>query len=212
MMINNNINNNMMMNNNFNNNINNNMMMNNNFNNFNNINNDIMINNNMNNPMQFNIWNNNMNMNNFNFNNNINNNFINNMNIMILINMNPFNNIDNIFPKNKIGTIEKYIELLKINENYFILTSTKLKKSINKHISNYFYLSLYNFNFFEEVTKIEVDVIENNNERNDNIIYNVFKIEKDNQIDNKFKIKIEYNNITRNYDFIFEDGQFIKVN
>ena len=86
----------------------------------------MMMNNNFNNNMNIGIMINNNN----NFNMNINNNMMinNNMNNPLQF-MNPFNNIDNIFPKNKIGTIEKYIELLKINENYFILTSTKLKKS-----------------------------------------------------------------------------------
>ena len=171
-MNNNNMNNMMNMNNNMNmNNMNNNMNM-------NNMNNNINMNNNMhmmnmnNNFMNFNINNNFMNninmnfgMNNMNM-NNINMNFgMNNMNNFMgppLMNpmFFPFNPI-NIFMKKEEGNKYLFRNIIKLNDKYFIVTSTRHKK-INNDITHYCYLSLFDFNVMEEVSKLEICKIKEN--------------------------------------------------
>ena len=112
------------------------------------------------------------------------------------------------FNWNQIGIIEYFVDFININEKYFILTSIKHQKFENKKINNYFFISLYNFNTQEEITKIEVVNIINLNENNFGDYRNKFTVNKNNNI---FDIFIECNNITRNYKFLFVDEQLIEI-
>jgi len=153
--------NNMNMNNPFNiHNINNMNNMNNHFNFGNNMNinfnNNFHMNNNMNNPLN----------NNINFMNNMNNMNIINNNIFMNNNMN-FNNIimpnfnNNIFYNDEIGEKSFYEEIMNLDNNYFIIGSSKHIKNFSKNIKSSFYLSLFSYDSLEEISKIEVDEIEN---------------------------------------------------
>ena len=118
------------------------------------------------------------------------------------------------FPRNLSITIQKYfIEVLKINENYFIITSIEMTKCPNEKKYSIFYISLYNFKSMEETTKIEVDKI--NNEFG-LIIHehtiNSFKIKKEKEDDNKFLIMIQSDDITKYYKYEFVENQLIKMN
>ena len=122
------------------------------------------------------------------------------------------NMMNNNFPQNFTGAKEFYKGLFKIDEKYFILTSTKHSKYPDKIIQNKFYISLYNFNTLEEITKMELDEIINLNEGNEGNINNKFSIVKDDQTNNKFKIIIKCNNQIKNYKILFLEGQLLLEN
>ena len=195
-----------------------NMMMNNNLNNMNNNNNmnNININHNNMNFMMNNLNNNNM-INNFNNMNNMNNNFNNINNIMNNMNnnnilMNNMNNNmmipnfnNNIFKYNEYGEKSKYQEIMKLDNNYFIISSSKHIKTYTQNIKNYFYLSLYSYDTLEEISKIEIDVIEK--EQNQYSPYQCnFSMngDKDN-----ISIHIKVSSFNNNYNYMFKDSEII---
>ena len=184
--------------NNMSNNFNNNNMNNNNFNNFN----TNFINNNMNNN---NMNNNNYYYNNFNYiYNNFNNNYnVNDNNFNYInnnLNMNNFNNMTNInnFLIEEQAIKFFYRSIIDINNNdYFVVFSSKhiIKMNNSKDI---YYLSLFNYNTMEEVTKIEI-----NNLSGIHIIYEfVFKKEENHII-------LQANSSI--YTFIFEEGELRQI-
>ena len=209
--------NNMNLNNNFNNNINN---MNNNFNNhnMNNINNinHFNFNNNMNNNFNnhnmnnINNMNNMNNMNHFNFINNMNNMNMNNNNILMNNNMN-FNNMmmpnfnNNIFYNNEFGEKSLYLDIMNLDNNYFIIGSSKHIKDISNKIKSYFYLALFSYDTLEEINKIEIDVIEK--EQSPFSSYNCnfsMKVDK-----NNISIHINAPSFSNDYNYEFKDLEII---
>ena len=83
----------------------------------------------------------------------------NNMNI----GMNPMNFVPlamnpihlHIFQNNEEGYKILYRKIISINDNYFIVLSTRHNKN-NDNIDHYCYLSLFDFNLMEEINKIEI--------------------------------------------------------
>ena len=184
--INNNFNNNNNINNNFNN-INNNFNnINNNFNNYNNLNNNFnYINNDINN--------NNMNNNNFNYNifNNINNNNCNNFNFNMM-------NLNDC-PIIELSIMPFYREIIHINNNYFVVFSTKHIKKMN-HSEDINYLTLFNYNTMEEITKIEIET----NNLGDSIVLHNFYYKKE---DNSIILEME----SIKYRFLFENDELRQI-
>ena len=160
------------------------MNMNNNFNNMN-------MNNNLNNMNMNNNFN--MNFNNININFNNNNNFI-------------FNNPNQIFSRNEYGSKTLYRNIINIdNNNYFIATSSKhFKEEYYNKINHIFYLSLFNYNSMEEITKIEIDRIELDPDI-------IIKFEL-NKINNYILIKIDSYQKIYLYEFIYEKGELLDIN
>ena len=118
--------------------------------------------NNINNINNMNNMNNNMMNNNFMYNNMMmNNNFMNNnmMNPMVM----NFNNISN---QNKLEIKTLYREILQIDDNYFVITSSKHIKGHNNNFKHYCYLSLFNYNLMQEINKIEIDIFKINTSEN----------------------------------------------
>ena len=64
--------------------------------------------------------------------------------------------IYSIFKLEEFGRKNFYKDILKLNNNFFIIVSSKHIKGSSFDIINYFYLSLYDFNTLEEITKIEI--------------------------------------------------------
>ena len=193
------------MNNMFNNmnNMNNNM-----FNNMNNMNNNMFNNmNNMNNNMFNNM--NNMNNNMFNNMNNMNNNMFNNMNNMNNFIFNNMNNMLNLFSENfksfEKGVKTYFRDILNLNNNYFLLTSTKHIKNISGFIINYYFISIFNYNTLEEITKIEAYIVRGMKFVND------FKIKIDKRNKDLLNLKVNYNMLERYFNFIFESGELIEL-
>ena len=91
-----------------------------------------------------------------------------------------------------------------MNNNYFLLIYTKHFKNIDKIINNYFYLSLFDFTSFEEITKIENKRIIADNIKKD------ISISKCNNILN-LNITILDSNV-ENYQFEFKNGELIEIN
>ena len=80
---------------------------------------------------------------------------------------NNFNNINlpplqasTVFQVNEEGIKSNFIDIFKIDENYFIVLLVKLVKKANIPLKAYFYLSLFNFETLEENTKIEFDILQ----------------------------------------------------
>jgi hypothetical protein len=156
------------------------------------------INNNMNNHM-----NNNMNFN-MNNNNNFNNNFFNNIN-NIFNNMN-FNMMNNLINENfkdwEKGIKYFFKDILSLNNNNFIISSTKHIKNNNGYINNYYYISLFSFNSQEEITKIEINRNGSYDSFDMNNIYSM-NVEK---INDTHIIKVKLNDIKMF--ILFKNGQF----
>ena len=153
---------------------------------------------------------NNMNINNMNHMNNnmnFNENFFNNMNFNMFNMLNNMNFLFNEdpnekFENNKKGIKSYFRQIIKINEVYFLITSTNHIKNNNILIINYFYLSLFNFKELEEITKIELKQIDSNKiEKN-------IKIKRDKNI---FIIDISYKQIAHSYNFLFKKGELIEL-
>ena len=80
---------------------------------------------------------------------------------------NNFNNINlpplqasSVFQVNEEGIKSNFIDIFKIDENYFIILLVKIMKKTNMPLKAYFYLSLFDFENLEENTKIEFDLLE----------------------------------------------------
>ena len=80
---------------------------------------------------------------------------------------NNFNNINlpplqasTIFQVNEEGIKSNFIDIFKIDENYFIVLLVKMVKKANIPLKAYFYLSLFDFETLEENTKIEFDLLQ----------------------------------------------------
>ena len=80
---------------------------------------------------------------------------------------NNFNNINlpplqasSVFQVNEEGIKSNFIDIFKIDENYFIVLLVKIVKKANAPLKAYFYLSLFDFETLEENTKIEFDLLE----------------------------------------------------
>ena len=181
------------MNNNMNFNMNNNLFNMNNMNNMNNMFNNM---NNMNNNM-------------FNNMNNMNNNMFNNMNNMNNFIFNNMNNMLNLFSENfksfEKGVKTYFRDILNLNNNYFLLTSTKHIKNISGFIINYYFISIFNYNTLEEITKIEAYIVRGMKFVND------FKIKIDKRNKDLLNLKVNYNMLERYFNFIFESGELIEL-
>ena len=85
-------------------------------------------------------------------------------------NMNMINNnmnympifINIIFFDYEFGEKSFYEEIMNLDNNYFIISSSKHIKNYSNNIKSYFYLSLFSYDTLEEISKIEIDKIENN--------------------------------------------------
>ena len=140
-------------------------------------------------------------------NNNLNNmNFFNNNNLMNNMNNNMMPNFNNnIFKYNEYGMKSLYLEIMKLNNDYFIICSSKHIKDIFNNIKNYFYLSLFSYDTFEEISKIEIDAIEK--EQNQSSPYEChFSMEGD--IDN-ISIHIKVSSLNNIYNYKFKDSEII---
>ena len=80
---------------------------------------------------------------------------------------NNFNNINlpplqasSVFQVNEEGIKSNFIDIFKIDENYFIVLLVKIVKKANAPLKAYFYLSLFDFETLEENTKIEFDLLQ----------------------------------------------------
>jgi len=51
---------------------------------------------------------------------------------------------------------------MNLDNNYFIISFSKHIKNYSNNIKSYFYLSLFSYDTLEEISKIEIDKIENN--------------------------------------------------
>lgn len=127
-----------------------------------------------------------------NFNDNFN---MNNMNNMMM-GMNFFNN-NNIFNNFETGKKTLYKSIINIDNNYFIVTSTKHIKRESNNIINYFYLSLYDYKTMEEINKIEIDEIQRNGFPSDTCSFN---INLENNIIS-IRIIISFDNYYYSYEF-----------
>ena len=116
-----------------------------------------------------------------------------------------------IFKINEEGIKSSFENILKIDEKFFVVLSSKKVKKLNSLLKIYFHLSLFDFVILEEVTQIEVDVIE----LEDNKIYTA-SLEKGN--DNNLKISL---NIGRNghysleektYNYKLNNGELMEIN
>lgn len=65
-----------------------------------------------------------------------------------------------VFQVNEEGTKSNFIDIFKIDENYFIVLLSKIVKKVNLPLKAYFYLSLFDFETLEENTKIEFDLLQ----------------------------------------------------
>lgn len=104
---------------------------------------------------------------------------------------------------NKIFTCKKYIikyyfrKIFTFNKNYFIVISSKhIEFGV---IKSYFYISLFSFNRFEEITKIEIDQFLSE--------YELFKIDIYNIADSKIKIYISLDHFEKYYIYNLEDNE-----
>ena len=80
---------------------------------------------------------------------------------------NNFNNINlpplqasSVFQVNEEGIKSNFIDIFKIDENYFIVLLVKIVKKVNIPLKAYFYISLFDFETLEENTKIEFDLLQ----------------------------------------------------
>ena len=181
--------------------------------------------------------NNNNNINNNNIINNINNNIINNnindnIDQIILFQENLLNNfngdmdllienIDNInmanlpplhsssiFQVNGVDTKSYFQNILKVNENYFAVLSTKTIKKEQNNLKIFFYLSLFSFRTLEELNKNEIEIIELNN--NETFEINSFYLKE-----KKIKILINIlgdNSNLKEHNFVLSNGELIENN
>ena len=180
---------------------------------------------------------NNNNINNNNIINNINNNIINNnindnIDQIILFQENLLNNfngdmdllienIDNInmanlpplhsssiFQVNGVDTKSYFQNILKVNENYFAVLSTKTIKKEQNNLKIFFYLSLFSFRTLEELNKNEIEIIELNN--NETFEINSFYLKE-----KKIKILINIlgdNSNLKEHNFVLSNGELIENN
>ena len=169
-------------------------------NNMNNMNN-IFNNHNMNNMNNMNInMNNNFNNHNMNIINNMNN--MNNINNMMMPN---FNN--NIFNGNQFWEKSQYLEIMNLDDNYFIIGSLKYIKKDFNNIKSYFYLSLFSYDTLEEISKIEIDVIEIPQNLSEPYYCN-FTMKFDN---NNISIHINTSLINNDYNYEFKNSEIIST-
>ena len=114
-----------------------------------------------------------------------------------------FNN--NIFKYNENGEKSMYLEILKLDNNYFIISSSKHIKDDSYNIKNYFYLSLFSFDTLEEISKIEIDVIERKQNIDSPYRCNFsMNGDKDN-----ISIHIKVSSFINNYNYKFQDSEII---
>ncbi len=126
----------------------------------------------------------------------------NNMNNNMFMNMNNLNLNDENFENNKKGKKSFFREIIKINEKYFMVSSTKHVKHNNRIISNYFYISLFNFNNLEEISKIELIKLDSDN------IANNLSITRQNNI---FIVSISFKKKNYNCKFLYKNAQLIEL-
>ena len=114
-----------------------------------------------------------------------------------------------VFQVNEQGIKCHFLDTYKIDEKYFVVLSSKKVKKINSLLKIYFYLSLFDFEKYEEISKIEFEMLEfeENNKFNSHIL-------KDND---SFKIIINISNIEqfleeRIYNFTLENGELLEIN
>ena len=115
-----------------------------------------------------------------------------------------------IFQVNEEGIKSHFLNLLNMNDKYFVVLSSKKVKKLNNPLKIYFYISLFDFETMEEISKIEIDMFEL--EENKNIWVNLI-----NEYEKKLNIII---NISQNdgpveekkYFFILNKGELIEAN
>ena len=95
---------------------------------------------------------------------------------LILENLDDLNNLNmpplhssSIFQMNEEGIKSNFINIYKISEDFFIVSSIKKIKTNNDVFQIYFYMSLFDFKTLEEITKAEIDMIRFNNNKKFNI-------------------------------------------
>ena len=94
---------------------------------------------------------------------------------------------------------------MNLDNNYFIISSSKHIKDIFNNIKNYFYLSLFAYDTFEEITKIEIDTIEK--KQNQSSPYEChFSMEGDL---NNISIHIKVSSFNNKYNYKFKDSEII---
>ena len=115
-----------------------------------------------------------------------------------------------IFQVNEEGIKSHFLNLLNMNDKYFVVLSSKKIKKINNPLKTYFYVSLFDFETMEEISKIELDMFEleenrniwvdliNENEKKLNVIINISQ--NNGPVDEK------------KYFFILNKGELIEAN
>ena len=115
-----------------------------------------------------------------------------------------------IFQVNEEGIKSNFLNILNINQNYFIVLSSKKIKKNNSPLKIYFYLSLFDFDNLEEISKMEIDIFEIGEDDNINIELGV-------ENENKLKINLNIykkqnviNSVEKEYNYIFEKGELLE--
>ena len=117
-----------------------------------------------------------------------------------------FNNM-NIFRFNEYGEKSFYRKMINLDNNYFIIGSSKHIKSISNNVINYFYLSLYSYDTLEEISKIEIDKIMN--EQNIFFLYQFsFNMEVDKN-DISIHINFSMDQFAKDYYYEFKNFEII---
>ena len=116
-----------------------------------------------------------------------------------------FNNI--IFYGNEFGEKSLYREIMNLDNNYFIIGSSKHIKYTSNKIKNYFYLSLFSYDTLEEINKIEIDVIEKEQSQYSSYQCNFsMKVDK-----NNISIHINVSSFSNDYNYEFKDLEIIPI-
>ena len=113
-----------------------------------------------------------------------------------------------IFQVNGVDTKSYFQNILKVNENYFAVLSTKTIKKEQNNLKIFFYLSLFSFRTLEELNKNEIEIIELNN--NETFEINSFYLKE-----KKIKILINIlgdNSNLKEHNFVLSNGELIENN
>ena len=117
-----------------------------------------------------------------------------------------------IFQLNEEGIKSCFLNILDINQKYFVVLSSKTIRKNNRPLKVSYYLSLFDFDNLEEITKMEIDIIEI--EETDDI-----KIDLISENEVKLTIKmIIYKNqnilnlVEKKYNYILDKGELLENN
>ena len=93
---------------------------------------------------------------------------------------------------------------MNLDNNNLIIGSSKHIKNTSNKIKSYFYLSLFSFDTFEEISKTEIDEVEI--EQNQNPYYCNFTMKFDK---NNISIHINASLFNKDYNFEFKNSEII---